>query len=42
MKARAELHTATEKSDLLSAWDDEDDKKDIPDDLQVRHFEHGK
>lgn len=38
LKARAELQSqpaTTDKSDLLSAWDDEDDKADIPDEVQV-------
>lgn len=39
LKARAELQSHTvssDKSDLLSAWDDEDDKADIPDEVQNR------
>ena len=34
LKARAEYH-ASDKNDVLNAWDDEDDKKEIPDDIQV-------
>ena len=39
LKARAELQSkpaSTDKSDLLSAWDDEDEKADIPDEIQAR------
>lgn len=35
LKARAERQV-TEKNDLLDAWDDEDDKQDIPSEVQER------
>ena len=35
LKARAERQVV-EKNDLLDAWDDEDDKQDIPSEVQDR------
>jgi hypothetical protein len=36
LKARADLHATDDKNDVLNAWDDEDDKKEIPDEIQVK------
>lgn len=35
LKARAEYH-ASDKNDVLNAWDDEDERKEIPDEVQDR------
>jgi hypothetical protein len=35
LKARAEYH-ASDKNDVLNAWDDEDERKEIPDEVQVQ------